>query len=34
MDDRAALGRLYPVTAANQVNFTGKSIFADGSDGG
>jgi hypothetical protein len=29
MDDRAALGRLYPVTAANQVNFTGKSIFAD-----
>jgi IPT/TIG domain len=29
MDDRAALGRLYPVTTANQVNFPTKSVFAD-----
>ena len=28
MDDRAALGRLYPVTPLNQVNFPGKSVFA------
>ena len=28
MDDRAALGRLYPVTAANQANFPTKSLFS------
>ena len=29
MDDRAALGRLYPVTAAYQLNFPSKSVFTD-----
>src|SRR5258708_2943788 len=28
MDDRAALGRLYPVTLANQMNYSGKSLFS------
>jgi len=28
MDDRAALGRLYSVTAENQVRFPGKNLFA------
>ncbi len=28
MDDRAALGRLYPVTAAYQANFPTKSLFS------
>jgi len=28
MDDRAALSRLYPVTALNQANFPGKQIFS------
>ena len=27
LDDRAALGRLYPVTPQNQANFPGKSLF-------
>lgn len=29
MDDRAAISRLYPVTAENQGRFPGKQIFAD-----
>lgn len=29
MDDRAALSRLYPVTAENQGNFPGKQVFSD-----
>ena len=28
MDDRAALGRLYPVTPQNQSNFPGKQLFS------
>jgi hypothetical protein len=30
MDDRAALSRLYPVTAQNQPNFPGKQILSSG----
>ena len=29
MDDRAALSRLYPVTAENQASFPGKELFAE-----
>jgi hypothetical protein len=29
MDDRAALSRLYPVTAQNQANFPGKQLFLE-----
>src|SRR6266849_6265779 len=29
MDDRAAISRLYPITAQNQANFLGKQLFSE-----